>query len=322
MRVGVLAYPGSFGSQIYAIPDLLTIAAHVAPAAQPPDIVVMSPRRHVIAAGGLRVAVSPLRGVDVVVVPGFDTGRAASFSGLLSQLAPEIAAIQNLRAQGAKLVSICVGAFLLAEAGLLTGREATTSWLYAHDLAQAYPDIRVSAEHTVVVESGVITTAAFSAMYDLALALVREHHGDRIARTTARVTLLDETRTQQTPYVDPALFPHSRGQLSSQVTRHLDQNLDQRYDLNALAAVVGVSPRTLLRRFTSETGQTPLKYLQRARVRRASLLLEETDHSIARISHLVGYRDAATFAKLFRRHTGCTPGAYRTAFKRTNTREN
>jgi putative intracellular protease/amidase len=139
MRVGVLAYPGCFGSQIYSIPDLLTIAAHVAPAAEAPRIVVMSPRRHVTAAGGLRIAVSPLREVDVLVVPGFETGRAPAFATVLSQLRPEIAAIQDLRAQGTRVVSICVGAFLLAEAGLLTGRDATTSWLYAHDLAQAYP---------------------------------------------------------------------------------------------------------------------------------------------------------------------------------------
>ncbi|WP_216900963.1 GlxA family transcriptional regulator [Nocardia alni] len=319
LRVGVLAYPGCFGSQIYSVPDLLTISAHVAPEAQPPEIVVMSPRRHVLAAGGLRVAVSPLREVDVLVVPGFETDPAPAFTSILSQLAPEIAAIREHRARGAKVVSICVGAFLLAEAGLLTGREATTSWLYAHHLAEAYPDINVVAERTVVIDAGVITTAAFGAMYDLALTLVREHHGPRVARATARVTLLDDTRTRQTPYVDPALLPiGNRDQLSSQVTRHLDRNLDQRYDLNSLAAVAGVSPRTLLRRFTSETQQTPLEYLQRARVRRAGLLLEETDHTVARISHLVGYQDAATFAKLFRRHTGCTPGEYRTAFKRTN----
>jgi putative intracellular protease/amidase len=150
MRVGVLAYPGCFGSQIYSIPDLLTIAAHVAPAAEAPRIVVMSPRRHVTAVGGLRIAVSPLREVDVLVVPGFETGRAPAFATVLSQLRPEIAAIQDLRAQGTRVVSICVGAFLLAEAGLLTGRDATTSWLYAHDLAQAYPDINVIAEQTVV----------------------------------------------------------------------------------------------------------------------------------------------------------------------------
>jgi transcriptional regulator GlxA family with amidase domain len=316
LRVGVLAYPGCFGSQVYSIPDLLTIAAHVAPAAESPRIVVMSPRRHVTAAGGLRVAVSPLREVDVLVVPGFETGPAPAFASVLSQLKPEIAAIQDLRTQGTRVVSICVGAFLLAEAGLLAGRDATTSWLYAHDLAQAYPDINVIAERTVVVESGVITAAAFSAMNDLALVLVREHHGAQVARRTARFTLLDDTRTAQTPYADPALLPRNGGRLSNTVTRYLDQNLDQRYDLNSLAGIVGVSPRTLLRRFTSETQQTPLEYLQRARIRRAKMLLEETDRSVARISHSVGYRDAATFAKLFRRHTGCTPGAYRTAFNR------
>ncbi|GAB2443045.1 GlxA family transcriptional regulator [Nocardia tengchongensis] len=322
LRVGVLAYPGAFGSQIYAIPDLLTIAGHVAPGAQPPEIVVMSPRRHVVAAGGIRVAVAPLREVDVLVVPGFDTGATPEFAGVAARLAPEIAAIRQHRAQGAKVVSICVGAFLLAEAGLLAGREATTSWLYAPDLAETYPDVTVVAERTVVVAAEVITTAAFSAMYDLALTLVREHHGDRVARTTARVTLLDDTRTRQTPYVDPGLVPARRGgQLSRQVTRYLDRNLDQRYDLDALAAVVGVSPRTLLRRFARETQQTPLEYLQQARVRRAGLLLEETDHSVARISHLVGYRDAATFAKLFRRHTGCAPGEYRTAFQRTTAQD-
>lgn len=315
LRVGVLAYPGCFASEVFGVPDLLTMAMHVAgPDRAGYEVSVISPRRRVAASGGVALAVSPLRDVDVLVVPGFELRRDLDLDAKLAGLAAEVAAIRAHAAAGNAVVSICVGAFLLAEAGLLDHRQATTSWLFADELARRCPDVR--PDRLVVTDTGVTTTAAFSAMYDFALDLIREHSGPEVARTTARVALVDDARSSQTPYVDARLLPRPGNDFAHRVMRLLDQNLADRYDLTALADTFNVSTRTLLRRFAEEAGHSPLDYLHSSRVRRARHLLETTDRTVAAISAAVGYRDPGTFAALFAKHTGRRPRDYRTAFRR------
>lgn len=317
LRVGVLAYPGCFASEVFGVPDLLTMAMHVAgPDRAGYEVSIVSPRRRVVASGGAALAVSPLREVDVLVVPGFELVPGLDVDAELVALAPEIAAIRSHAAAGHVVVSICVGAFLLAEAGLLNGRRATTAWFLADELARRCPETEVRPERLVVTDKGVTTTAAFSAMYDFALELIRRHSGADVARTTARVALVDHARSSQTPYVDARLLPQPGNEFSRKVMRHLDQNLAARYDLAALAGTFGVSTRTLLRRFADATGQSPLEYLQSSRVRRARHLLETTDRTVAGISTAVGYKDSGTFAALFAKHTGRRPGDYRATFRR------
>ncbi|MFG3280433.1 GlxA family transcriptional regulator [Streptomyces sp. NPDC048111] len=317
LRVGVLAYPGCFASEIFGVPDLLTMAGHVAgPDVPGYQVSVLSPRSRVLASGGVRLDVRPLREVDVLVVPGFEV-PGANLTARLAGFGPEVAAIRAQAAAGGAVVSLCVGAFLLAEAGLLDGRRATTSWLYADELAARCPRAEVRPEHLVVTDTGVTTTAAFSAMYDFALDLIRRHSGTAVARSTARLALVDDARSSQTPYVDARLLPQAGREFSQRVMRRLDQNLTERYDLAALADAFRVSSRTLLRRFAEETGHSPLAHLQASRVRRARHLLESTDRTVAAVAAAVGYQDPGTFAALFARHTGHRPNAYRAAFRRT-----
>ncbi|MEV7794784.1 helix-turn-helix domain-containing protein [Streptomyces sp. NPDC087512] len=320
LRVGVLAYPGCFASEVYGVPDLLSMATHVAAAqgaAHPAyETSVVSPRRRVVASGGSRIDVGALRPVDVLIVPGFELSPGLDLDATLADLKPETAAVRAHAEAGAAVVSICVGAFLLAEAGLLAGREATTSWLFADRLARRHADIRVRPDSLVVTDRGVTTTAAFTAMYDFALQFVREHHGPRVARGTARLALVDDARSTQAPYADPRLVPTTGGEFSHGVKRWLDQNLGARYDLPALAREFHVSTRTLLRRFGGEAGETPLAYLQAARVRRARHLLETTGRTVASIAAEVGYRDPGAFSGIFTRHTGQRPGEYRAKFCR------
>ncbi|MFF4590412.1 GlxA family transcriptional regulator [Streptomyces sp. NPDC001388] len=319
LRVGILAYPDCFASEVFGIPDLLTMAGHVAgPAAPGYRVSVVSPRRRVTASGGASLGVCSVREVDVLVIPGFELHPDTDLDARLARLAPEIAAIRAQAAAGTAVVSLCVGAFLLAEAGLLDRRRATTSWLHAGELARRCPGADVRPEHLVVTDTGVTTTAAFSAMYDFALDLIRRHDGARVARTTARLTLVDDARTSQSPYVDPRLLPQPGQEFSQRVMRRLDQNLAELYDLSALADAFRVSTRTLLRRFAEETGRSPLAHLQASRVRRARHLLETTDRTVAAVAATVGYQDAGTFAALFARHTGHRPSTYRAAFRRTD----
>ncbi|MBW5481089.1 GlxA family transcriptional regulator [Streptomyces bambusae] len=320
LRVGVLAYPGCFASEVFGVPDLLAMATHVAVAqgsARPAyEASVVSPRQRVVASGGSVLDVSAVRPVDVLIVPGFELSPTADLDATLAGLGPEVAAIRSQAASGTAVVSICVGAFLCAEAGLLGGREATTSWLFADRLARRYPDVRLRPERLVVTDRGVTTTAAFTAMYDFALQLIREHDGPRVARSTARIALVDDARSTQAPYVDSAPIPTVGTEFSLSVKRWLDQNLGVRYDLPALAREFQVSTRTMLRRFGEEAGQSPLAYLQTVRVRRARHLLETTDRTVASIAAAVGYRDPGTFSGVFARHTGRRPSEYRAQFRR------
>ncbi|MER7348253.1 helix-turn-helix domain-containing protein [Streptomyces aurantiacus] len=325
LRVSVLAYPGCFASEVFGVLDLLTMATHVAAArgaVEPSyEASVVSPRRRVTASGGSGIDVSAVRPADVLIVPGFEISPTLDPGATLADLGPEAASIRSQAAAGTAVVSICVGAFLLAEAGLLHGREATTSWLYADRLARRYADVRVRSEKLVVTDRGVTTTAAFSAMYDFALRFIREHDGPGVARSTARIALLDDARSTQAAYVDVGLLPTVGRGFSLGVKRWLDQNLGARYDLPALAREFGVSTRTLLRRFGDEAGETPLGYLHGARVRRARHLLETTDRTVASIAADVGYRDAGAFSGVFARHTGQQPSVYRTTFRRPHFRK-
>lgn len=324
LRVGVLAYPGCFASEVFGVPDLLAMATHVAAAqgaVQPAyETSVISPRRRVIASGGSVLDVSAIRPVDVLIVPGFELSPTLDLDATLAHLGPEAASIRSQAASGTAVVSICVGAFLVAEAGLLGGREATTSWLFADRFARRYTDVRLRPERLVVTDRGVTTTAAFSAMYDFALQFIREHDGPRVARSTARIALVDDARSTQAPYVDSALIPTVGREFTLSVKRWLDQNLSARYDLPTLAQEFHVSTRTMLRRFGDEAGETPLAYLQTVRVRRARHLLETTDRTVAGIAADVGYRDAGTFSGIFARHTGRRPGEYRAMFRRRDIR--
>jgi transcriptional regulator GlxA family with amidase domain len=213
------------------------------------------------------------------------------------------------------VVSICVGAFILGAAGALHGRKATTAWLFAEDLRTQVPAAEVVSDELVVTDSGVTTTAAFTAMYDFVVDLIERHHGATVARRTARIALVDDTRTSQSPYVDEKLLAPAGASFARTVQRHLERNLNLPYDLSRLAEHFHLSTRTLLRHYKAETGEAPLAHLQRARVRYAQHLLETTTWTLGDVQRTVGYRDTGAFTALFHRYTGLRPRDYRARFQ-------
>ncbi|OPX13498.1 helix-turn-helix domain-containing protein [Gordonia sp. i37] len=319
-RVGILAYPGCFASEIFGITDVLTMGGHVARAHhQEPSLVtsIVSPRRRVVASGDIPLQVSAAGDdIDVLVIPGFEFVPGENVSDRLADLAPEIEVIGRHVCDGRPVVSVCVGAFLLGAAGVLDGRTVTTAWLFADALRQAFPCAVVDDEKLVVTDEGVTTTAAFSAMYDFVVDLIESRHGDDVARRTARIALLDDARSSQTPYVDTALLPPAGSSFAARVQRHLEHHLTEPYSLKDLAAQMSVSTRTLLRTYKRETGESPLTYLQRARIRRAQHLLASTDRTLGDVRRAVGYQDGGAFSDLFTRHTGMRPREYRGQFGR------
>lgn len=322
LRVGVLAYDGCLGTEIFGIADLLLIANRIARAlhAVPHDLfrvsVLARTNTPVAAAGGLQVgAVRWHTRLDSLVVPGFALGSPEELDYELARWRPECIFIASAFDRGVPVASVCVGAFLLGEAGALDGRRATTAWLYARQLADRYHRAAVSADLLMVSDRGVTTTAAFSAVHDLALRFIRGHGGDELARLTARVALVADNRTSQAPYVEPSLIPVPGARFAHAVRRWLVDRQTEPYDLAALSRAFHVSTRTMLRRFGQEAGQSPLEFLQEARVNAAKRLLESTDAKVTDVMQQVGYRDAGAFRRLFAQHVGVTPGVYRRGFR-------
>lgn len=322
IRIAILAYQACMGTEIFAIADVLLIATHMAKAMgkavdAPFDVNVIGLLgKSVDVAGGIAVGTKRPRGMyDLLIVPGLEVSQRGQWAARLAPLQRELAFIQKRFARGTPVASVCVGSFLLAEAGLLHGRKATTAWLFAKELASGYPTVQVSQDAVLIEDGAVTTTGAVSSAFDLAIHIVKRQLGAQVATATARVALLQNSRASQLPYVDEALV--ARGEVSLgegfsvSVKQWLKHRLAAPYELDALAQAFHVSSRTMLRRVKAETGQSPLMMLQHIRIDSAKKLLTTTTHSIARVTEDVGYSDVATFSRLFARHAGETPAKYR-----------
>jgi transcriptional regulator GlxA family with amidase domain len=318
MRIALLAYEGCMGTEVFGVADVLLVAGHLARALlnverAPFDVQVVGlGARAVRVAGGVSITVKRPRGAfDLLIVPGLEISGRDQWDARMAPLQREIGYIRRTFARGVPVASACVGAFLLGEAGLLTGRKVTTAWLFAPELASRYPTARVCAD-AVLMEDGAVTTGgAVSSAFDLAIHIVQRSLGSRIARATARVALLGHQRSSQAPYVDEQLMPRSMAAFSQGVTQWLGSRLGETYDLARLAQAFHVSARTLLRRFKAETGQSPLAWLRQARVEKAKQLLESTSWSVARVTDAAGYADVASFSRLFTGQVGESPVQYR-----------
>jgi transcriptional regulator GlxA family with amidase domain len=318
-RIGVLAYPGCMGTQVFGMAELLRLALDLAEARRPGghavlDVQVLGLRgRSVTIAGGTTISTRAPRGrYDVLIVPGMEINHQVDWDRALAPLAPECTFLRKAYAAGTPVAAVCIGAFLLGEAGLLHGRRATTAWIFAHVLKQRYPGCAVDATSMLLEDAGVLTTGAVGSAFDLALHLVKHTLGADIATAAARVSLLPAERQSQAPFVDARLMPPARlPSFSLQVSQWLHTRLAQPFSLQTLAQAFLVSPSTLMRRVKTETGQTPLALLQAARIERAKQLLHTTTHSLAQVTEAVGYFDVASFSRLFGRLVGESPARYR-----------
>lgn len=227
--------------------------------------------------------------------------------------------VRSLRAaaaRGARIASICVGAFVLAATGLLDGRRATTHWAGAELLASMYPQIKVDPAVLYVDNGLFLTSAGAAAGLDLCLHLIRRDHGSAVAAEAARLSVMPLERDGgQAQFIVPERPPVPHGSTMEPLLRWLDDQAGQDLSLDEIAAHAGLSTRTLNRRFREQTGSTPLQWLHRARIRRAQHLLETTAHAVDRIGDQVGFGSATAFRDRFKRIVGTSPQQYRRAFR-------
>lgn len=248
-----------------------------------------------------------LAAADTIIVPGWQPPGATVSPDVLS-------ALRTAHRRGTRVVSICSGAYVLAQAGLLDGRRATTHWRRAEQFAAAFPQVEVDADVLYVDHGDVATSAGSGAGIDLALHLVRRDHGAAYAAQVARSMVLPPHReggqlqyaTQPVPAgTDQSLAPLLEWALS---------RLGTELTISCLAEQAGVSSRTLARRFTEQLGHSPGQWLLAQRLDATRVLLERTDLSVEAIATRVGLSSAVNLRRHFRAALGTTPGAYRRAF--------
>jgi transcriptional regulator GlxA family with amidase domain len=246
---------------------------------------------------------------DTVVVPGTaDPSRP-----------PPPAVIDTLKkaaSAGTRIASICSGTFTLAAAGLLGGLRATTHWIAAPQLAQAYPDVDVDPDVLYVDNGQILTSAGAAAGLDLCLHMIRRDYGSAVAANAARLSVMPlEREGGQAQFVVHEHPPAPCGSALEPVLRWMQDNTTRDLTLDAIAAHAAMSTRTLMRRFREQTGTTPLQWLHRTRIRQAQHLLETTDHPVERIAAQVGFGSPTAFRDRFKRVTGVNPHTYRRSFQ-------
>lgn len=246
---------------------------------------------------------------DTVIVPGMSSPSAIPGEEVLD-------ALRGAAERGGRIASICSGAFVLAAAGLLDGLRATTHWRGAAALAERYPKVTVDPDVLYVDNGRILTSAGAAAGLDLCLHMVRSDHGSAVAADTARLSVMPlEREGGQAQFIVHETPPVPDGASWEPLLRWMEEESARDLTLADIAARAGVSVRTLSRRFREQTGTTPLRWLHRARIRRAQYLLESTRHPVERISDLAGFGSPTAFRERFRAVVGTSPQAYRKAFQ-------
>jgi transcriptional regulator GlxA family with amidase domain len=251
-----------------------------------------------------------LRGTELAIVPGLGTWSADELDRKLKSPACRRAGEMLVEAfeSGAALAASCASTFLLAEAKLLDGRRATTTWWLAPLFRRRYPQVDLT-DRMVVADWPIATGGAAMAQMDLMLAIVDRFAGPRLAKACANYLLLDERRSQA-PFM---AISHLAGQHPkiAKAEKWVRDNIARDFAMEELAEAVALAPRTFARRIAATCGVSPIQFVQRIRVETARYLLETTRLSVEEIARQVGYAEPSTLRRLMRRNTKHSPGYFR-----------
>ncbi len=248
-----------------------------------------------------------LEGVDTIVIPGW----ADDFRE------PHPATIEALRAaydRGVRLMSICIGSFVLAATGLLDGRRATTHWRWAERLQERYPKVRVDPSVLYIDDGQILTSAGTAAGIDLGLHVVRLDYGADVANQVARRIVMPPHRDGgQAQYIEAPVPETPEDDPIGDTLRWIVEHLDEELTIDGLAGRAAMSERSFLRHFRATTGTTPLDWILRQRIALAQRLLETTDLPLEFVAERSGFGSAVTMRHHFARRVQTSPQAYRAA---------
>jgi len=312
-RVSVLAYAGMSGFELGIVtevfglprPELEVDWYDLTICAEAPDAMPMVGRATMSTPHGLEAFAR----ADTVIVPGVSDVHAEVSPAL-------VAALRRAHRRGARVVSICSGAFALAAAGLLDGRRAATHWRYAELLARRHPAVKVDADVLYVDDGDLLTSAGSAAGLDLCLHLVRKDFGADIANMVARRLVIQPHRSGgQAQFIEAPVAPVADDDRVAATMEWALSNLDREISVAELARRAHMSTRSYLRHFKQCTGTSPIRWLVERRVQASLALLETSDASVDEIAVATGFATATTFRHHFARMMRTSPSAYRRAFR-------
>ncbi|MBI5321995.1 helix-turn-helix domain-containing protein [Bradyrhizobium sp.] len=247
---------------------------------------------------------------DAIIVPGRLSGAEPARSPA-RQFAPAAAWLRRQHARGCLIGAFCSGVFLLAESGLLENRRATTTWWLQEDLKDSFPTVDLAGDAVVTSDDRIVCAAGPMSWVDLLLRLIEMVDGPDAARTCADYAVVDTAERTQAVYM-PLGYLQRRDPLLIRADVLVRRARKRPMTVRRLALELGLSERTLHRRFMELTGASPQAFILRRRIERSRLLLETTTQSIKAVARAVGYEDDSSFRRAFRTSTAMTPQAYRT----------
>jgi transcriptional regulator GlxA family with amidase domain len=308
-RVVVAAFPDVQSLDVVGPAEVFSMAGEyrVEVVAPDPEPFFMSNGMQVVPAA----AMGALRGpIDTLIIAGGEgTRRAATDERVIRW-------VRSAAKRSRRVTSVCTGAFLLAQAGLLDGRRATTHWQWCDALARSFPAVEVERDAIFVADGSVYTSAGVTAGMDLALALVEEDLGPHAARDVAQqlVVFLRRPGGQSQFSSQLAALPAGHARLR-ELQAWIPANVGADLSVPALAERVAMSPRNFARSFRRETGMTPAAYVESVRVEQARIALESSDAPVDRIASQCGFGTVETMRRAFHRRLGVGPAAYRNRFQ-------
>ena len=315
IEIGLLIYPECQLAASYGLTDLFRVANRLRNQLTSVDTRQLRVSHWALNSANQRVERvfdthdRPKRPLTVLILPpSLDTEPGGE------GIASHVRWLTAQHAAGTTVCSICAGAFLLAESGLLNGRSATTHWIHADALAKRFPQIRIDADKLIIDEGDLVTAGGVMAWVDLGLKLIERFLSPTIMLSTARYLLVDAGGRQQRFYSSFAPRMGHGDKCVLRLQHWLHKHSSESIAIPAMAARVNMGVRTFLRRFHKATGMTPTQYVQQLRVLKARESLEFSMLTVNEIAWTVGYEDPGSFRRVFRGVVGLCPMDYRRRF--------
>ncbi|WNC67094.1 helix-turn-helix domain-containing protein [Thalassotalea nanhaiensis] len=326
IKFAIIALDGCYGSSLHGLVDVLVVAnAHIAKESGDDTPFFSwqfftSAQQKISTSNGLEMN-EPLvehseQVFDVIFIPGIYYQGVKAFSEKLKSYQDLYQWLQTQHEQGAVICANCTSTFLLAQSGLLKGKQCTTIWWLEHLFKQRYSDTLLNFDELIIEDSNVLTAGAATSHFQLGLRLLKRFTSELIVQQTAKAMLIDTRTVHVSPEQLLNLAREHNNPLVQKAQEWINDHLHEPFTVKELATHIACTERTLTRQFKDVLAVTPVKYIQNLRINRAKYLLENSEFSLEKIIDKVGYKDRSTFSKLFSSQTGLPPMSYRRQFSK------
>lgn len=314
MHISVLLLPGVMGSSALGLLDVLTVASFIVPSEEASLTVqrVALNDKPVMAFQGIPLqpdaTIASVDKADLILVPSLMLDTRHWFT----RQEEVISWVREQANSGARVASVCTGAFVLAEAGLLDGKTATTHWAFAEHFRHRYPSVLLNVDAVLINHGRLLTAGAGMAWQDLLIQALSGMVSDNVLLQLRQTFLMQVHKDGQKPFIGQPDSEHNDKQIE-QAQTWMKEGLSNDNVINDVIGRSGLQQRTFQRRFRQAVGMSPVHYLQYQRIEAAKVALLRNELSVENIGFTVGYNDRSFFRRLFRRHTGMSPAEYRKA---------